>query len=71
MSTSFEFVFGMLAGDGVGRWIQGSVSEIPTGFRFRADLTLSFAMPSDWMLHRANFAPCRHRGLVALWFSKP
>lgn len=52
MNPSFKFVFGKPAGDCVGRWIMGSVMETPAGYRFTADLILSYAMPSDWMLHR-------------------
>lgn len=55
MSPSFDFIFGKPAGDGAGRWIEGSAVETPRGYDFMARLMVR---------HPDGVLQCHRVGLV-------
>jgi hypothetical protein len=40
VNASFNFIFGKPAGDGVGRWVEGTVNAAKSGYTFLADLLI-------------------------------
>lgn len=52
MNPSFDFIFGEPPDHGIGRWLQGAVVPVDTGFRITTDLIFRYSTAPAWLQNR-------------------